>query len=71
MDGVVQGFGGFRTSGFHRTNQRDQSGVQSALTTRTMGRILRSRTDTDSLYIDLSERPSVDSREVSAGIMLD
>jgi uncharacterized protein YuzE len=27
--------------------------------------------DTDSLYIDLSERPSVDSREVSAGIVLD
>ena len=27
--------------------------------------------DTDSLYIDLSERPSVDSREVSARIVLD
>ena len=27
--------------------------------------------DTDSLYIDLSERPSVDSREVSASIVLD
>ena len=27
--------------------------------------------DTDSLYIDLSERPSVDSREISAGIVLD
>ncbi len=27
--------------------------------------------DTDSLYIDLSEQPSVDSREVSEGIVLD
>jgi uncharacterized protein YuzE len=27
--------------------------------------------DTDSLYIDLSELPSVDSREVSEGIVLD
>jgi uncharacterized protein YuzE len=27
--------------------------------------------DTDSLYIDLSEHPSVESREVSAGIILD
>lgn len=27
--------------------------------------------DTDSLYIDLSSKPSVDSREVSAGIVLD
>lgn len=27
--------------------------------------------DTDSLYIDLSERPSVESREVSDGIVLD
>ena len=27
--------------------------------------------DTDSLYIDLSSRPSVDSREVSAGIVID
>lgn len=27
--------------------------------------------DTDSLYIDLSERPSVESREVSEGIVLD
>ena len=27
--------------------------------------------DTDSLYIDLSERPSVESREISAGIVLD
>ena len=27
--------------------------------------------DTDSLYIDLSEQPSVESREVSAGIVLD
>jgi uncharacterized protein YuzE len=27
--------------------------------------------DTDSLYIDLSERPSVDSREISEGIVLD
>lgn len=26
---------------------------------------------TDSLYIDLSERPSVESREVSEGIVLD
>jgi uncharacterized protein YuzE len=27
--------------------------------------------ETDSLYIDLAERPSVDSREVSEGIVLD
>ncbi len=27
--------------------------------------------DTDSLYIDLSDGPSVESREVSAGIVLD
>jgi uncharacterized protein YuzE len=27
--------------------------------------------DTDSLYIDLSEHPSVESREVSDGIVLD
>lgn len=27
--------------------------------------------DTDSLYIDLSSKPSVDSREVSDGIVLD
>ena len=27
--------------------------------------------DTDSLYIDLSELPSVESREVSEGIVLD
>ena len=27
--------------------------------------------DTDSLYIDLSSKPSVDSREVSEGIVLD
>ncbi len=27
--------------------------------------------DTDSLYIDLSEKPSVDSREVAPGIVLD
>ena len=27
--------------------------------------------DTDSLYIDLSEQPSVESREVSVGIVLD
>lgn len=27
--------------------------------------------DTDSLYIDLTERPSVESREISAGIVLD
>jgi len=27
--------------------------------------------DTDSLYIDLSENPSVDSREVGAGVVLD
>lgn len=28
-------------------------------------------TDTDSLYIDLADRPSVDSREVLPGIVLD
>jgi uncharacterized protein YuzE len=27
--------------------------------------------DTDSLYIDLTEQPSVESREVSEGIVLD
>ena len=27
--------------------------------------------DTDSLYIDLSEQPSVDSQEVAAGLVLD
>jgi uncharacterized protein YuzE len=27
--------------------------------------------DTDSLYIDLSERPSVESREITEGIVLD
>ncbi len=27
--------------------------------------------DTDSLYIDLSERPSAESREISQGIVLD
>ena len=27
--------------------------------------------DTDSLYIDLSEHPSVDSQEISEGIVLD
>ena len=27
--------------------------------------------ETDSLYIDLSERPSVESREISAGVVLD
>nr|VFK59451.1 MAG: Uncharacterized protein YuzE [Candidatus Kentron sp. UNK]VFK68728.1 MAG: Uncharacterized protein YuzE [Candidatus Kentron sp. UNK] len=27
--------------------------------------------DTDSLYIDLSSRPSVDSQEISEGIVLD
>jgi uncharacterized protein YuzE len=32
---------------------------------------LRYYSDTDSLYIDLSDIPSVESREVSAGIVLD
>ncbi len=27
--------------------------------------------DTDSLYIDLSEQPSVESREIAGGIVLD
>ena len=27
--------------------------------------------DTDSLYLDLAERPSVDSREVAPGVVLD
>jgi uncharacterized protein YuzE len=27
--------------------------------------------DTDSLYIDLAQRPSVESREVSEGVVLD
>ena len=32
---------------------------------------LRYYADTDSLYIDLSEKTSVDSREVSQGVVLD
>lgn len=32
---------------------------------------LRYYSDTDSLYIDLAERPSVDSREVTPGVVLD
>lgn len=32
---------------------------------------LNYRSDTDLLYIDLSERPSVESREVSEGVVLD
>jgi len=32
---------------------------------------LRYHTDTDSLYIDLAERPSTDSREVAPGVVLD
>jgi uncharacterized protein YuzE len=32
---------------------------------------LRYYPDTDSLYIDLAERPSTDSREVTPGIVLD
>ena len=27
--------------------------------------------DTDSIYIDLSEKPSVESREISEGVVLD
>lgn len=27
--------------------------------------------DTDSLYIELSERPSIDSREISEGVVVD
>ena len=32
---------------------------------------LNDHPDSDSLYVELSERPSVDSREISAGIVLD
>lgn len=32
---------------------------------------LRYYADTDSLYIDLADRPSADSREVSPGVVLD
>jgi uncharacterized protein YuzE len=32
---------------------------------------LNYHSDTDSLYIDLSERPSVESREISEGVVLD
>ena len=32
---------------------------------------LRYYADTDSLYIDLADRPSTDSREVSPGVVLD
>ena len=33
--------------------------------------ILKYYSDTDSLYIDLASKPSVDSREVSEGVVLD
>lgn len=33
--------------------------------------MLRYYSDTDSLYIDLADRPSVDSREVTPGVVLD
>jgi len=32
---------------------------------------LKYHPDTDSLYIDLSSKPSVDSREISEGVVLD
>lgn len=32
---------------------------------------LRCYADTDSLYIDLADRPSADSREVTPGVVLD
>lgn len=32
---------------------------------------LKYHPDTDSLYIDLSERPSAESREISEGVVLD
>ncbi len=32
---------------------------------------LRYYSDTDSLYIDLADRPSADSREVTPGVVLD
>lgn len=32
---------------------------------------LNDHADTDSLYIDLAERPSAESREVSDGVVLD
>ena len=32
---------------------------------------LRYYPDTDSLYIDLAERPSADSREIAPGVVLD
>jgi uncharacterized protein YuzE len=32
---------------------------------------LKYHADTDSLYIDLADRPSAESREVSAGVVLD
>jgi len=32
---------------------------------------LNYRPDTDSLYIDLTERPSAESREISEGVVLD
>jgi uncharacterized protein YuzE len=32
---------------------------------------LNYHSDTDSLYIELCDRPSVDSREISAGVVLD
>ena len=36
-----------------------------------MARLLRYYPETDSLYIDLSEKPSVDSYEVAPGVVLD
>lgn len=40
-------------------------------TPRDMGMKLNNHADTDSLYIDLSERPSVESREITEGVVLD
>lgn len=37
----------------------------------TADRVCHQVTDTDSLYIDLSSKPSVDSREISEGVVLD
>lgn len=38
---------------------------------RRLGRLTNYHPETDSLYIDLSERPSADSREISEGGILD
>lgn len=49
----------------------DKLTIHNAFPDRVQTMRLNYHPDTDSLYIDLSERPSVESREVSEGIVLD